>query len=154
MSGNNFDAWDFEARHGKLNNRVRKKNYHTRVLGVPVFWTTKDRTIVAAFSLDSQNRLAKTIYEIDSSTLEIVGPPFEWHATHICSLDLSLDCTLLVSASYDNTIKLWAFESRQILTEFDVRGVYNIVLSPNARQLAHTINKLGRRKIYICDIPP
>jgi len=152
MSTNYLDVWDFEACHGKLDNKVRK-NHHTRI-AVPVFWTTKDRTIVAAFSLDSQNLWPDTVYEIDSSTLEIVGPPFEGHRKLIRRLDLSLDCALLVSSSNDNTIKLWAFESRQILANFDVWDVHNIVLSPNARQLAYTTLGPGRRKIYICDISP
>jgi len=152
MSIDHLDVWDFEAYHGKLDNKVRK-NYHTAVVGAPVFWTTKDRTIVAAFCLDFPDT-TKTIYEIDSSTLEIVGPPFEGHTNNIHNLDLSLDCALLISASSDGNIKLWAFESRQILAEFDVRGVCYIVLSPNARQLAYTTYKPGRPKIYICDIPP
>jgi len=151
LSFDNLDVWDVDACHGKLDNKIRK-NCHTGIV-VPVFWTTKD-TIVAAFYLDSQDSEAKTIYEIDSSTLEIVGLPFEGHTTHISTLDLSLDCTLLVSVSLDKTIKLWAFESRQILAEFDILGVYNIALSPSTRQLAYTTSKPGRRKIYICDIPP
>ena len=86
--------------------------------------------------------------------MEIVGPPFEGHTSYIHSLDLSLDCALLVSTSNDNTIKLWAFEFRQILAEFDVQGIRSIAFLPNARQLAYTTNKPGRRRIYICDIPP
>ncbi|KAG2335383.1 WD40 repeat-like protein, partial [Suillus weaverae] len=69
------------------------------------------------FSRDSKklavNSNPKTVYELDASTLEIVGAPFEGHSKMIHSLALSFDCAILASASQDSTIKLWAFESRQ-----------------------------------------
>ncbi|KAG2068091.1 WD40 repeat-like protein, partial [Suillus decipiens] len=80
----------------------------------PVFWITKDKNIVAA-SAFSYYGFLKTIYEFDASTLNKVEPPFEGHTKAISSLALSLDCALLASVSYDNTIKLWAFDSRQLL---------------------------------------
>ncbi|KAJ8586683.1 WD40 repeat-like protein, partial [Rhizopogon salebrosus TDB-379] len=66
------------------------------------------------FSQDSK-KLAepKMIYEFDSSTLETVGTPFVGHTHFVTGLALSIGCTLLASASFDDTIKLWAFESRQ-----------------------------------------
>jgi len=54
------------------------------------------------------------------------------------------------SASRDNAIKLWAFESRQLLASFDVQYPYCIVLSPNSRQLAY----VNGATIDICNIPP
>ncbi|KAG1813983.1 uncharacterized protein BJ212DRAFT_386868 [Suillus subaureus] len=45
-----------------------------------------------------------------------VGAPFE-HTFSISGIALSSDCILLASSSYD-TIKLWAFESRQLLVSF------------------------------------
>jgi WD40 repeat protein len=78
-----------------------------------VFWTTRDATIIAAFSIiddpDSDFCQAMIIYEFDASTLETVGTPFEGHSSHITCLALSFDCALLASDSlYDGTIKLWA----------------------------------------------
>ena len=118
----------------------------------PVFWTTKDRSIVAAFSFSGENStdLLK-VYELDSSTLETIGAPFE-HAQAITCLALSFDCALLASASYyDNTIKLWAFESRQLLASFDVHNIQTLILSPNSRQLAYTT--YHQFNIHVCDIP-
>jgi WD40 repeat protein len=105
------------------------------------------------------------INELDALTLESVGAPFE-DTNHIDSLALSLDCALLASASRDG-IKLWAFESRQLLASFDIHyRVCNITFSPNSRQLAYSEfgqptefgdfripTKYGPPKVYICDIP-
>ena len=155
MSTNSLNVFGIEGR--KVDTRVRKDcPYRANVVGVPIFWTTKDRTIVAAFSSLDISKDPRTIYEFDSSTLEIVGAPFEGHTHFITLLALSFDCALLVSASsFDRTVKLWAFESRQILASFDVNGqpIRNVVLSPNARQLAYTTREPNRPKIYICDIP-
>ncbi|KAG1753091.1 hypothetical protein EDD22DRAFT_235859, partial [Suillus occidentalis] len=102
-----------------------------------------------------------TIYEFDASTLETVGTPFKRHTDRVTGLALSFDDALLASASWDNTVKLWAFESRQLLASFHVQDIYKIVLSPDSRQLAYTtyINDgqdgtLDNSKICICDIPP
>ncbi|KAG1820905.1 kinase-like domain-containing protein [Suillus subaureus] len=83
--------------------------------------------------------------------LETVGTPFEGHTSTVTGLALSLDGTLLASASYDNTIKLWAFESRQLLASFNAY-IHALVLSPDSRQLAYTTST-DNDHIYICDIP-
>jgi WD40 repeat protein len=95
----------------------------------------------------------KTIYEFNGSTLETVGASFQGHTNLITGLGLSFDQTLLASASIDNTIKLWAFESRQLLASFDVQNIFGLVLSPNLRQLAYTIYTKDDNNICICDIP-
>ncbi|KAJ8579985.1 WD40 repeat-like protein, partial [Rhizopogon salebrosus TDB-379] len=148
-----LEVWDIQAQ--KLDNKVRKRhglyNYWPHA---PVFWTTKDRTIVAAFCFtDGNDDPAKTIYEFDSSTLEIVGTPFEGHTHHVSGLALSNDSTLLASASFDSTIKLWAFESRQLFASFDGTDARRLVLPPDSRKLAYTTFD-GSHKIHICDIPP
>jgi WD40 repeat protein len=121
----------------------------------PVFWTTKDKSIIAApsFTLDSGIRKPMTIYEFDASTLQTVGDPFEGHADFITGLALSSDCVLLASASWDSTINLWSFESRQLLASFqvDVQIFSCLIFSPDSCQLACT--PLNKPKIYICDIP-
>ncbi|KAG2752522.1 hypothetical protein P692DRAFT_201315859 [Suillus brevipes Sb2] len=86
-------------------------------------------------------------------TLETVGASFQGHTNLITGLGLSFDQTLLASASIDNTIKLWAFESRQLLASFDVQNIFGLVLSPNLRQLAYTIYTKDDNNICICDIP-
>ncbi|KAG2350998.1 hypothetical protein BDR05DRAFT_955159 [Suillus weaverae] len=93
----------------------------------------------------------RTIYEFDASTLETVGAPFKGHTSIISGLALSSDCALLASSSYDNTIKLWVFESRQLLASFDVKSPITLVLSPDSRQLAYT--NWNDCNIYICNIP-
>jgi hypothetical protein len=119
-----------------------------RLLIPPIFWTTKHKSIVAAFNLT----VDATIYEFDVSTLETVGPPFQGHTSVIHHLALSSDCVLLVSSSLNNTIKLWAFESRQLLASFNVNLTpSNLLLSPNSRQLAYT--NFDDTNIYICNIP-
>jgi WD40 repeat protein len=95
------------------------------------------------------------IYEFDASTLEPVGAPFERHIKYITGLALSSDGALLASASGDNTIKFWAFESRQLLASFDVINPYTLILSPVLTQLAYaTETRTGVHEIIICDIPP
>jgi WD40 repeat protein len=111
--GNCLDVWDIQAQ--KLDNRVLGNSFGLLLSHVPVFWTAKDRTIVAAFCFtDGHNDYANVIYEFDSSTLETVGTPFEGHTQQVTGLALSNDSTLLAGASLDSTIKLWAFESRQL----------------------------------------
>jgi WD40 repeat protein len=73
------------------------------------------------------------------------------HTHTICGLALSSDRVLLVSSSFDNTIKLWAFGSRQLLASFDVESwTFAIALSPDSRQLAYT--NWNDCNIYICNI--
>ncbi|KIK31944.1 hypothetical protein CY34DRAFT_19422 [Suillus luteus UH-Slu-Lm8-n1] len=59
------------------------------------------------------------------------------------------------SASLDNTIKLWAFESRQLLASFHVQLIHKLVLSPDSCQLAYTtVANDDDHNIHICDTPP
>ena len=119
----------------------------------PVFWTRKDKSIVAAFSFEDDFRNPMKIYEFDGSTLETVSAPFEGQTSDIIGLALSFDCAFLASASYYGyVIKLWAFESRQLLASFDVHKPRTLILSPNSRQLTYTTFDPSR--IHICDIPP
>jgi hypothetical protein len=175
-AGGSIEVWDIQAH--KLD--VVTKSGPARGLVIPtyplvrLFWTTKDRTIVAAITWYPRSEdddkyhphPANMINELDALTLESVGAPFE-DTHHIESLALSLDCALLANASRDG-IKLWAFESRQLLASFDVHyGVCDITFLPNSRQLAYSergppieFGELGQPtkccppKIYICDIPP
>jgi WD40 repeat protein len=143
-------VWDIQAQ--KLDRRVEESGGDSFTL-TPVFWTTKDRTIVTPFTLHADSYDA--IYEFDSSTLETVGTPFEGHTDLVIGLALSFDCALLASASWDNTIKLWAFESRQLLASFNRGAVKFLVLSPDSRQLAYSTHYVnGPPKIHICNIPP
>ena len=111
----------------------------TLLVDSPVFCTTNDRSIVAAFRFEDDSEDPTKIYEFDSSLIrETVGAPFE-HAQTITGLALSFDCALLASASfYYNTIKLWAFKSRQLLASFDIHNPCTLILSPNSLQLAYT----------------
>ncbi|KIK43125.1 hypothetical protein CY34DRAFT_804125 [Suillus luteus UH-Slu-Lm8-n1] len=121
---------------------------------LPVFWTKNNKTIIAAFRF-TEDDVITTIYEFDASTLETVGTPFKGHTDYITGLALSFDDALLASASHDNTIKLWAFESRQLLGSFmHVQYIYRLLLSPNSRQLAYTTYTQDDHNICICDIPP
>jgi len=151
--GRCLEVWDI--REQKLDRGVGKSGGGV-FLDTPVFWTTEDRSIVAAFSFEDVHypefQGPTKIYEFDASTLETVGAPFEAHTGGIRDLALSLDCALLASASWDDTIKLWAFESRQLLASFDVQHPFILILSPNSRQLAYTTS--GPSRIHICDIPP
>ncbi|KAJ8591227.1 hypothetical protein M405DRAFT_814635 [Rhizopogon salebrosus TDB-379] len=97
---------------------------------------------------------AVTIYEFDASTLETVGAPFTGHTKVISGLALSFDGTLVAScASDDDTIKLWAFESRQLLASFHVQLGYlsPLILSPDSGQLTYAS---GLKHVHICKIPP
>ncbi|KAJ8589987.1 WD40 repeat-like protein [Rhizopogon salebrosus TDB-379] len=150
--GSWLEVWDIQAQ--KLDNKVGTGG-DPSLPRVPVFWTTKDRTIVAAFCFtDGKYDPPKTIYEFDSSTLETVGTPFEGHTGDVSGLALSNDSTLLASASFDRTIKLWAFESRQLIASFDDTLAYSLALSPDSHKLAYTTFNHGPPNIYIYDIPP
>ncbi|KAG1805189.1 kinase-like domain-containing protein [Suillus subaureus] len=104
----------------------------------PVFWTPKDKTIVTAFSFQYSSS-PNTIYEFDASTLETVRAPFAGHTHHH-------------RASDDNTIKLWAFESRQLLASFNVMYPHCLILSPDSCQLVYTTRR--NNNIYLCNILP
>jgi WD40 repeat protein len=149
-SGKYLEVWDIQAQ--KLDRRVGKSRGGL-VTFTPVFWTTKDRTIVTAFTFDTED--PKTIYEFDSSTLETVGTPFEGHTDLVTGLALSFDCALLASVSFDYTIKLWAFESRQLVASFNQSSTRFLVFSPDSRQLAcTTFDEPRPPKIHIRNIPP
>jgi WD40 repeat protein len=163
-TGGCLEVWDVRTQN--LDVRVGERCVGT-LTETPIFWTTKDKSIVAVFDFKDWNSDPtdwdhsegyrrpsdlNTIYEFDALTLEIVGAPFEGHTHFISGLALSFDCALLVSASrYDETIKLWAFESRQLLASFDDRSTDQIIFSPNSHQLAYT--KWGDTNIYIYDPP-
>ncbi|KAG1726813.1 uncharacterized protein EDB91DRAFT_55967 [Suillus paluster] len=154
--GKRLEVWDVQTQ--KLVVSVGNSSYGIIMAYPPVFWTTQDKTIVAAFSFKKfeHHNLEywdepDTIYEFDASTLEIVGAPFKGHTWYIAGLALSFDCALLASTAHDNTIKLWAFQSRQLLASFDDQCLCNLIFSPNSHQLAYTI--FDDTKIYIYDIP-
>ena len=150
--GRCVEIWGIQEQ--KLDRRVGKGGSGYGILpDTPVFWTTKDRSIVAAFSLGDDFTRPTEIYEVDVSTVETstFGAPFE-HAQGIRGFALSFDCALLACASRDSTIKLWAFESRQLLASFDAHDPLTLILSPNSRQLAYFT--FDGSRIHICDIPP
>lgn len=150
--GRSLEVWDVQTQ--KLDVRVGKSCYGTVIADTPIFWTTKDKSIVAVFDFkdkESDSVDLNTIYEFDALTLEIVGAPFEGHTYPIHRLALSFDYALIASASR-HTTKLWAFESRQLLASFDDRRVDLFVFSPNSYQLAYT--KWNYSNIYIYDLPP
>jgi WD40 repeat protein len=137
----------------------------------PLFWTAKDRTLVATITWyhkseddDEDSAMYRhhppnIIKELDASTLEMVSAPFEGHTDVITNLALSFDCVLLASASWHDGIKLWAFESRQLLASFNVHyHVCDLIFSPNSRRLVYSEfsppTKFDQPKIYICHIPP
>jgi len=139
--------WDI--REQTLDRRLGKRRSGGVFFDVPVFWTTKDRSIAFSFGDDFEDH--RTVCEFDASTLETVGAPLK-HAQTITGIALSFDCALLASASQDNTIQLWAFESRQLLASFDVHKPRILILSPNSQQLAYTT--YHQFKIHVCNIPP
>jgi WD40 repeat protein len=142
-----LEVWDVQSQ--KLDVKVGKFD-HLAGTVTPVFWTNNNENIVAAFRFTEDD---ETIYEFDASTLETVGTPFKGHTKHVTGLALSFDNALLASASFDNTIKLWAFESRQLLASFHVQDIFRLVLSPDSRQLAYTTSTIDNHNIYICDTP-
>ncbi|KAG2065489.1 WD40 repeat-like protein [Suillus decipiens] len=146
-----LEVWDIQSQ--KLDVRLsREPDYGSDTLS-PIFWTNRNKTIVAVFKFSSDSYRGETIYEFDASTLETVGAPFEAHANTIKGLALSFDGTLLASASQDNTIKFWTFESRQLLASFDVQNPRCLILSPDSRQLVYSTHTEDGCNICICDIP-
>ncbi|KAG1859826.1 hypothetical protein F4604DRAFT_1957883 [Suillus subluteus] len=150
--GKCLQVWDVQAQKLEVT-RENSTDPECSWSPLPVFWTTKDKSIIAALSFtdDPCIRGHMSIYEFDASTLKTVGDPFKGHTSTIWSLALSSGYVLLASASLDNTIKLWSFESRQLLASFDVQHPYFLTFSPDSCQLAYTT--LDEPKIYVCDIP-
>ncbi|KAG1830839.1 hypothetical protein EV424DRAFT_1534771 [Suillus variegatus] len=147
--GKNIQVWDVQAQKLLVQKSTSSQHFG---LEFPVFWTAKDKSIVATFSFTrtGDDMDITTIYEFDASTLKTIRAPFK-HTDGISGLALSSDCVLLASSS-NRFIKLWAFESRQLLASFDVLESPRIlVLSPNSHQLAYST--FDDAKIYICDIP-
>lgn len=143
-AGKCLEVWDVHTE--ALDVRVGEFG-ETPFTSAPVFWTNRNKTIVAAFTFTLDD--ATTIYEFDALTLETVGAPFEAHTKTVRGLALSLDSALLASAADDNTIKVWAFESRQLLASFNARTPETLILSPDSSQIAYTTG----RKILICNTP-
>jgi WD40 repeat protein len=148
--GKSIEIWDIESQ--KVDVRVGGYCEVAEGTRAPMFWTNKNKAILAAFSF-TKDAPAHTIYEFDASTLETVGIPFEGHTNVITGLAPSFDGALLASAGEDDTIKLWAWESRQLLASFDVRNPQILVLSPDSRQLAYVTDTEDDHKIRICDTP-
>jgi WD40 repeat protein len=149
-----LEVWDVQSQ--KLDVRIGTNGGTPTFTYVPVFWTNDNKNILAAFSFTKDiDDPAKTVYEFDASTLQTVGTPFQGHTERVTGLALSFRGALLASASIDNTIKLWDYESRQLLASFDVQNPRILVFSPNSRQLAYTVySEDNDHKIYICDTPP
>lgn len=144
----NVQAQTLDRRVGKPQVRAQSKD-DWKWTEAPPLWT--HNTIAAVFTFMDND--ATTIHEFDASTLEIVGAPFEGHNDLVTGLALSLDGALLASAScYDSSIKLWAFESRQLLASFPAEA-FHIIFSPDSRQIAYTTYFLDSN-IYICSILP
>ncbi|KAG2057356.1 WD40 repeat-like protein [Suillus hirtellus] len=148
-AGRLLEVWDIQTQKLDVFTGEQTGSIHSDTYA-PVFWTTK--TIVTAFSFKARAQI-KTIYQFDPSTLETIEAPFKGHTQTITGLALSLDYALLASASHDNTIKLWAFESRQLLASFNVLStVRHLILSFDSRQLVYTAKR--NNNIYLCNIPP
>ncbi|KAG1877442.1 hypothetical protein F4604DRAFT_1924070 [Suillus subluteus] len=147
-TGRWLEVWDIKTE--TLAVRVGKYDGPAST-STPVFWTNKNKNILTTVINSDVTRIS----EFDASTLETVGAPFAGHTEAVTDLALSFDGSLLASSSsHNNTIKLWAFESRQLLASFDVQQPTCIIFSPNSRQLAYTTSSKGDYKIYICNIAP
>jgi WD40 repeat protein len=145
--GKRLQVWDVQAQKLDVS---REESAANNGLPLPVCWTTKKKSIITVFSFTSDDT-ATTNYELDALTLKAFGDSFKGHTKIITGLALSAGYVLLASASDDDTIKHWSFESRQLFASFDVHVPYSIVLSPDSCQLAYTTQK--ETKIYVCNIP-
>jgi WD40 repeat protein len=159
--GKRLEVWDIQSQ--TLVGRVGKESRFGSYPAAPIFWTNKNKNILAAFSF-TEDDYAKTIYEFDASTFNIVGTPFEGHTEAVRGLALSFDGALLASSSDDDTTKLWAFESRQLLASFDIQNSRALILSPDSCKLAYStytkvlsnahVTTYKDHRICICDTPP
>jgi hypothetical protein len=111
-TGRRLEVWDVQTH--KLDVTVGESRYGT-LTRTPIFWTTKDKSIVAVFDFKDWTQARRssdltdwpgdidhsefegfrrpgdlnTIYEFDALTLEIVGAPFEGHTlTDKCGQNL------------------------------------------------------------------
>ncbi|OAX33623.1 WD40 repeat-like protein [Rhizopogon vinicolor AM-OR11-026] len=145
----------YDIQTQKWDRRVKGAGGGGTVTYAPVLWTNKGTRILAVFNFsDSDDSSSSTFYEFDASTLETVGAPFKGHTDNINGLAHSSDGALIASTSFDNTIRLWAFESRQLLTSFHVSNPNIVVFSTDVQQLACTTYDHDDNNIYICNVPP
>ncbi|KAG2343591.1 WD40 repeat-like protein [Suillus weaverae] len=148
-TGKYLEVWDIQSQ--KLDVRKGKCDRPGGFTYAPVFWTNKNKTIIAAFSFTDHE--PTTIYEFDASTLKTIGTPFKGHTRIVKSLALLFDGAFLVSTSDDFTAKLWAFESRQLLGSYDCDNtIQTLVSSPNSLQVAFTA--YADSDIYIWNATP
>ncbi|KAG1760174.1 WD40-repeat-containing domain protein [Suillus occidentalis] len=143
--GTCLEIWDIQSQ--KLDVRIGKSGNSMTVILSSIPNLSNSRIYDSSWG-------PKMTYEFDASTLETVGAPFEGHGKVVTGLALSFDNVLLVSASFDNAIKLWAFESRQLLASYDIKAINSLVLSPDSRKIAYAANTTGDHKICVCDTPP
>jgi WD40 repeat protein len=121
--GTCLEIWDVQSQ--KLDVRIGKPSPGGNTL-TPIFWTNKNKTIIAAFEFNFTTDLdlfdqTKTIYEFDAVTLDTVGAPFEGHTKIINGLALSVDGALLASSNYDENIKLLPY----LLTRFTTTSLHD-----------------------------
>jgi WD40 repeat protein len=147
--GKCLEVWD--VRSQMLDARIGKFSYRGFTYS-PIRWTNNNKNILAAFSFIPDDD-ARTIHEFDASTLATVRLPFEGHTERVISLALSFDGAFLASAGADDTVKLWAYQSRQLLASFDIPNLITLVLSPDSRQLVYSTYTENDYKIYICNTP-
>ncbi|KAG1868074.1 quinon protein alcohol dehydrogenase-like superfamily [Suillus tomentosus] len=148
--GKYLEVWDIQSQ--KLDASTAGGSIYSP--DVPVFWTTRDTIVTTLRFARTRNQRNGMIYEFNASTLKTIGAPIKGHTSRpIIGLALSLDCALLVSATSDNTIKLWHFQSRQLLASFKILSVHSIILSPDSRQLVYTARGKSNT-IHLCNIPP
>jgi WD40 repeat protein len=135
-AGTILEVWDVQSE--ELDVRIGDRfDDGSSFPSTPIFWTNRNKNILAAFTFTLDDG-AKTIYEFDASTLKTVGTSFKGHTDVVTGLALSFDGALVASSSEDDTIKLWAFESRQLLASFDVKNPGALILSPDSRKLVYT----------------
>jgi WD40 repeat protein len=87
-AGKCLEVWDIQSQ--KLDVMIGNRSGSGGPISAPIFWTNNNKNILAAFTF-TKNDAAKTIYELDASTLETVGTPFEGHTKHVRGLALSFD---------------------------------------------------------------
>jgi WD40 repeat protein len=91
-------------------------------LNIALVWTPDGTRVLSAGCTADP-----TIREWDSSTWQQVGDPWNGHTREINAIDVNVAGTLVVSASNDNTVRLWRLSDARTINIFNHSGWVNCV---------------------------
>ena len=139
------EALCFSAYTCAANIAERGKDYDYRCLVLSGDFLSHDRSL--GWSIEHK---AHTIHVWQVEPLKVLHS-LRGHDHEVTSVDISRDNQLLVSGSYDNTVRLWDLSNGSQMCMFHVYGaVDSVVFSPSASHVAVQCYAAPQRKRGVC----